>query len=54
METYGMITKKLYLKYLLVSFYYSSELVLRQYIIMSNFLIFGFSNDFYLKSPTCH
>ena len=35
-----MITMKFYQKYLPVLFYYPPELVLRQYKIMSNFLIF--------------
>ena len=36
-----MITMKFYKKKLPVLFYYPPELVLRQYKIMSNFLIFG-------------
>ena len=40
METYGMVTKKYYQKYLLVLFYHPLEWVLRQYTNMSNFLIF--------------
>ena len=36
-----MITKKFYQKNLLVLFYYPPELVLEQYMNMSNFLIFG-------------
>ena len=50
-----MITKKFYQKYLLVVFNYPPEWVLRQYMNMSNFLIFGvFQMLFYIKSPKCH
>ena len=40
METYDMISKKFYQKYLLVLFYYPPEWVLGKYMDMSNFLIF--------------
>ena len=56
METYDMITKKFYQKYLLVLFNYPSDWVLRQYLNMSNFLIFGVFQMFffYIKNPKCH
>ena len=56
METYGIITKMLYKKYLQVLFYYPPEWVLRQYISVSFFLIFGVFHIIflYIKSPNCH
>ena len=41
MATYCMIWKKFHQKYLLVIINYPPEWILRQYISMSNFLIFG-------------
>ena len=41
MATYCMIWKKFHQKYLLVIINYPPERILRQYISMSNFLIFG-------------
>ena len=41
MATYCLIWKKFHQKYLLVIINYPPEWILRQYISMSNFLIFG-------------